>query len=277
MNTNKESDNVSRFGLRDYSIDALFLLIAVVLSVWFRFEFEISSVQWLNLTALCGATVVTFALSFRLFTHRRVLLHGQALGVAAPTFLSLVVVSLIVGLPVAVFGNAWQIPRSTFMFAIPTALALMALRRYQKKRRVIARIITWLPSRRALPLRIVVAITLTAVVAISLRVIHLTATRRWGSFETLRGAPWPVLGRLVQAAGFGTGAPYARRFDRLGLGIGHELSVGQRWRIGGAHVPGRSEPDRQRRASVLEDRPRGARDPLTAAPHSARSGPGPPW
>ena len=58
-----------------------------------------------------------------------------------------------------------------------------------------------------------------------LRVIHLTATRRWGSFETLRGAPWPVLGRLVQAAGFGTWAPYARRFDRLRLVDGRSARV----------------------------------------------------
>jgi methyl-accepting chemotaxis protein len=54
-----------------------------------------------------------------------------------------------------------------------------------------------------------------------------------GSLEALRRAPWPVLGWLGEAAGAGAWPLHAGRFDRLGLRVRHELSVGQRLRADG--------------------------------------------
>ena len=54
-----------------------------------------------------------------------------------------------------------------------------------------------------------------------------------GSFEALRRAPWPVFGWLGEAAGAGAWPLHTGRFSRLRLRVGHELSVGQRWRADG--------------------------------------------
>jgi dTDP-glucose 4,6-dehydratase len=116
-----------------YALDSLCWLAALVLAVCFRYEFHTGNITWLPLVGLAAATVLLqLVLGWVFWLYRGRFAYGSfdearaLLSTAAAT-------ALLVGTPIALFGDRLEIPRSTLLIATPLAVVLMAAFRYAER------------------------------------------------------------------------------------------------------------------------------------------------
>lgn len=123
---------LSHFGSQ-YAFDALSWFAAIFVAVVFRFDFELGFIAWAPLLAV---TLVVWAVQFlagwSLFLYRGRHPYGSFAEVRA-LLASVLCTVVIVGVPVAAFGTAWNIPRSSLLLAGPFAFVLMGAVRYVQR------------------------------------------------------------------------------------------------------------------------------------------------
>ena len=123
---------VTRFGSQ-YALDAIVWVLAVIIAAVFRFEADLERVQWSPLLLVAAAVALTHGVvGWTLYLYRGRHPYGsfaeaRSLGITA------LIASAVVGVPVAVFGLEWEVPRSAVLIALPIALVLMAGGRYVKR------------------------------------------------------------------------------------------------------------------------------------------------
>jgi FlaA1/EpsC-like NDP-sugar epimerase len=121
-----------RFG-GQWLFDSLAWITAVVLAVYLRYEFVESRINWQSLVAVCGAVVVLqLVLGWAFWLYRGRHSYGSFDEVRALCY-TVTTVSVIAGLPVIVFGEQFNIPRSTLLLAAPLALVSTGGIRYLKR------------------------------------------------------------------------------------------------------------------------------------------------
>lgn len=122
----------SRFGSQ-YAFDALAWVVALAIAQLLRFDLDISQVA---LGPLVIAGLVTAGLQFIVgwgfFLYRGRHPYGS-FGEVRALMWTLVIVTALVGLPVAIFGLEWSIPRGTVFLAMPIAFVMMGGARYTKR------------------------------------------------------------------------------------------------------------------------------------------------
>lgn len=122
----------SRFGTQ-YLFDAVSWVAAIVLAAFLRFEFDVSRMTWVPLLVLClGAAVVQLLSGWIFFLYRGRHPYGSFAEVQA-LVLALLLTTIVVGVPVLLFGTSWSIPRSIIAIALPIAFVLMGGFRYLKR------------------------------------------------------------------------------------------------------------------------------------------------
>ena len=123
---------LSRFGSQ-YAFDAIAWMVALAVAQLLRFDLDISRVA---LAPLAVAGVLTAALQFVIgwvfFLYRGRHPYGS-FGEVRALMWTLVVVTGLVGIPVAVYGLEWSIPRGTVFLAMPFAFVMMGGARYTKR------------------------------------------------------------------------------------------------------------------------------------------------
>lgn len=123
---------LSRFGSQ-YALDAIAWMVALAVAQLLRFDLDISRVA---LAPLAVAGVLTAALQFVIgwifFLYRGRHPYGS-FGEVRALMWTLVVVTGLVGIPVAVYGLEWSIPRGTVFLAMPFAFVMMGGARYTKR------------------------------------------------------------------------------------------------------------------------------------------------
>ncbi|MCU1441990.1 MAG: polysaccharide biosynthesis protein [Cryobacterium sp.] len=123
---------VLRFGAQ-YLLDCTAWVTALVLAVYFRYEFVESRIAWVALLAVCAIALLLqlfLGWAFGLYRGRHTYgsfeeVRSLCCTIAAATFL--------IGLPVVVFGERFGIPRSALLIAAPLALVLAGGIRYVKR------------------------------------------------------------------------------------------------------------------------------------------------
>lgn len=121
-----------RFGAQ-YAIDAVVWAVAIVLAEIFRYEFVISSVNWLPMLLLIVcALVLQFIVGWGFNLYQGRFTYGTFEEVRS-VGLAVLVVALVLGVPVLLFGTVFGIPRSTVLIALPMALLGMFGVRYVKR------------------------------------------------------------------------------------------------------------------------------------------------
>lgn len=116
-----------------YVLDALAWVFAIALAAVFRWDFDFSSVSWRPLVILClAAAIMQLPTGWLLYLYRGRHPYGSFAEVRA-LLLAVFLVAFIVGIPLAVWGTTWQIPRSTIFMALPFAFILMGAVRYMKR------------------------------------------------------------------------------------------------------------------------------------------------
>ena len=123
---------ISRFGTQ-YALDAIAWVLAIVLAVIFRWDFDFDSISWRPLAILClAAAIMQLPAGWLLYLYRGRHPYGSFAEVRALLF-AVFLVAIIVGLPIALWGTAWRIPRSAVFIALPVAFILMGAVRYVKR------------------------------------------------------------------------------------------------------------------------------------------------
>ncbi|KGJ72365.1 capsule biosynthesis protein CapD [Cryobacterium roopkundense] len=98
-----------------------------------RYEFDLSSISWLPLLLMAAvACLLQLVVGWSFFLYQGRHRYGSFAEVRALLGVVLVV-TLVVGVPVALFGTALQIPRSTVFIALPIAFVLMGGVRYVRR------------------------------------------------------------------------------------------------------------------------------------------------
>lgn len=123
---------MSRFGTQ-YAFDAIAWGLAIVLAVIFRWDFDFDSISWRPLAILClMAAIIQLPAGWVMYLYRGRHPYGSFAEVRALLF-AVIIVAIVVGGPVAVWGTAWRIPRSAVFIALPVAFILMGAVRYVKR------------------------------------------------------------------------------------------------------------------------------------------------
>ncbi|WP_241979420.1 polysaccharide biosynthesis protein [Cryobacterium suzukii] len=121
-----------RFGAQ-YALDDAAWGVALIFAVILRYDFNLSAISWLPLLTLCvAACVVQFGVGSLFFLYRGRHAYGSFAEVRA-LFWAVLLVSVVLGAPIVVFGMTLQIPRSTVVIALPIAFVLMGGVRYVKR------------------------------------------------------------------------------------------------------------------------------------------------
>ncbi|WP_231556458.1 nucleoside-diphosphate sugar epimerase/dehydratase [Cryobacterium sp. MLB-32] len=116
-----------------FALDAGCWLLALFVAEALRYEFDLSSIAWVPLLimgAVACALQLVVGWSFFLYQGRH--RYGSFAEVRA-LLGAVLVVTAVVGIPVALFGTALQIPRSTVFIALPIAFVLMGGVRYVRR------------------------------------------------------------------------------------------------------------------------------------------------
>ena len=123
---------LGRFGTQ-YVIDALAWVFALTFAVFLRYDFDSSQISWRWLALVCLITlVVQFVSGWSVFLYRGRHPYGSFAEVRSLLYMVLIT-SVVVGLPVALFGTEIGIPRSVFLIAAPIAFVLTGAARYVKR------------------------------------------------------------------------------------------------------------------------------------------------
>ncbi len=121
-----------RFGTQ-YGLDAAAWAVAILLAQVFRYEFRVDSIAIVStLLFISGAVVLQWVIGWMFSLY-----HGRFTYTTFDEVRALsgavLVVSLILAVPVLIFGEALGLPRSTILIAAPIALVLMFAVRYLKR------------------------------------------------------------------------------------------------------------------------------------------------
>lgn len=113
-----------------WGCDALAWVVAVMLAVWLRFEFEVPGASWagalaFSLVAVAAQTVLGYLSGIYRGRHP----YGTFDEVKTVSLVTLVV-GLTASILVLIVGNQWDVPRSLFLIATPFALVFMLAARY---------------------------------------------------------------------------------------------------------------------------------------------------
>ncbi|MDH6235801.1 nucleoside-diphosphate sugar epimerase/dehydratase [Cryobacterium sp. CG_9.6] len=116
-----------------FLLDALCWLLALSAAQALRYEFDLSAIVWIPLLLLWSVACVLqllVGLLFYLYQGR----HQYGSFAEVRALLGVVLsVAVLIGLPVAAFGAALQIPRSTVLIALPIAFVFMGGVRYVRR------------------------------------------------------------------------------------------------------------------------------------------------
>ncbi|MCT2089346.1 polysaccharide biosynthesis protein [Micrococcus terreus] len=113
-----------------WGLDALSWLVAVVLAVWLRFEFDVPGSSWLGTLGFAAlAIVLQSGIGYLIGLYRGRHVYGTFEEVKTVTLVALVV-GLVTSLLVLIWGPEWDVPRSVFLIATPVALVGMLAARY---------------------------------------------------------------------------------------------------------------------------------------------------
>ncbi|WP_241984339.1 nucleoside-diphosphate sugar epimerase/dehydratase [Cryobacterium sp. Hb1] len=121
-----------RFGTQ-FGFDAASWGVALVLAQAFRYEFHVVEISWPPLVLLCvGAAVLQLFIGsiFHLYRGRHP--YGSFAEVRSLLW-SVLVTASVLGVPVIIFGELLDIPRSTVIIALPMAFVFMGGVRYYKR------------------------------------------------------------------------------------------------------------------------------------------------
>ncbi|WP_104089082.1 nucleoside-diphosphate sugar epimerase/dehydratase [Cryobacterium sp. N19] len=121
-----------RFGAQ-FGFDAASWVVALLLAQAFRYEFHVDLIVWPPLLLLCAAAIVLqlfIGSLYHLYRGRHP--YGSFAEVRSLLW-SVLVIALILGVPVIIFGGAFDIPRSTVIIALPMAFIYMGGVRYYKR------------------------------------------------------------------------------------------------------------------------------------------------
>ncbi len=123
---------VFRHGI-PYLFDAGAWVAALIFAVIIRYDFALKPVSWRPLAVLCAITVLAqLGLGFAFYLYRGRHPFGSFAEVPALLW-SVGSVAILTGVPIAVFGEVWHIPRGTVFIAVPIAFTLMGAVRYLKR------------------------------------------------------------------------------------------------------------------------------------------------
>jgi FlaA1/EpsC-like NDP-sugar epimerase len=132
LNVIRARGPLSRFGTQ-YLIDAAAWVFALTFAVFLRYDFDSAQISWRWLAIVCGVTLlVQLASGWAVFLYRGRHPYGSFAEVRSLLYMVLIT-SVVVGLPIALFGIAIYIPRSVFLIAAPIAFVLMGAARYIKR------------------------------------------------------------------------------------------------------------------------------------------------
>ncbi len=116
-----------------FVFDSAAWTLAIILAVFFRYEFSVRQVNWVSLLILCAVAIVLqwsigrllhlYRGRFRVGTFHEV----QALALTASS------VAVVIGVPVLIFGTVMHVPRSSVLVALPIVLVLMGGARYLRR------------------------------------------------------------------------------------------------------------------------------------------------
>lgn len=123
---------VGRFG-RQYLLDALAWVVALVAAEVCRYEFDVERIQLLPLLVLIlAAAALQLLIGWGLWLYRGRYTFGSFHEVRSVVY-TVLWVAIVLGVPTAFFGTYLSIPRSTVVIAVPFALVIMAGVRYIKR------------------------------------------------------------------------------------------------------------------------------------------------
>lgn len=126
------NSRLSRFGTQ-YAFDAVAWVVAVAFALVLRYDFNLELISWRWAGLLCLVTlVVQLAAGWLLYLYRGRHPYGSFAEVQA-LFFVVVIVGVLVGIPVGIWGNVFPVPRSTLLIAVPIAFILMGSVRYIKR------------------------------------------------------------------------------------------------------------------------------------------------
>ena len=131
--TEKQGQSLlSRFGTQ-YLLDSVAWALALIVAVFFRYEFVEARIVWLPLLILCAAAaVIQLILGSAYWLYRGRYRYGSFEEVRALLY-TVLTVTVLAGLPVIAFGTLLRIPRSAVLIAAPMAFVLMGAVRYLKR------------------------------------------------------------------------------------------------------------------------------------------------
>ncbi|MFB2572056.1 polysaccharide biosynthesis protein [Micrococcus sp. IITD107] len=113
-----------------WGLDALSWLVAVVLAVWLRFEFDVPGSSWLGTLGFAAlAVVLQSGIGYLIGLYRGRHVYGTFEEVKTVTLVALIV-GLVTSLLGLIWGPEWDVPRSLFLIATPVALVGMLAARY---------------------------------------------------------------------------------------------------------------------------------------------------
>lgn len=130
---------VARFGSQ-YLADSLAWVVAVVVAVVYRYDFDVLRIHWLPLLGFCVIVLLLqLVLGWLFWLYRGRYTYGsfeEATAVAGTVALT----SAIVTVPLVLFSGPLHLPRSLALIAGPIAFGLMGLARYVKRQYVLRRL-----------------------------------------------------------------------------------------------------------------------------------------
>ncbi|MCR8669855.1 nucleoside-diphosphate sugar epimerase/dehydratase [Agrococcus sp. HG114] len=123
----------AKMRVHQFIFDAIAWMVALVAAVWLRFEFGFHNTSWVAMLVLVlAAAIAQLAAGLMLSLYRRryhVASFDEVLSLAG----SVGITTVLIGIPILVFGNEAGVPRSTALIAAPLAFLAMALTRYFRR------------------------------------------------------------------------------------------------------------------------------------------------
>lgn len=113
-----------------YALDVAAWWLAIVLAVFFRFDFDPTDVRWVPLAVLCvAAAAIQLFAGWALYLYRGRHPLGSFAEVRA-LLATVISTGITTAVPLLLLGTMWHIPRSTMLIAMPLAFVAMGAMRY---------------------------------------------------------------------------------------------------------------------------------------------------
>lgn len=116
-----------------FMLDALAWFAGLVAGVYFRYEFDVTQINWLPLLAIgLALTFAQLTIGWMLWLYRGRYSLGS-FEEAAALLRTVFAVAFVVGIPVITLGSSIGVPRSATLIALPLAFLLMGATRYIRR------------------------------------------------------------------------------------------------------------------------------------------------